>query len=184
MFTRSATSTEGKADSPPACRCAPFAERLEKRMTTYTEKLKDPRWQKKRLEVLNRDEWKCCGCGSGSNTLHVHHAYYASGRDPWDYPSETLTTLCAECHHGDGDDQASEWLLKTIETLVGWICEIAPEGMPADNVLADLGLMIGEAGREWRGNNRRRLTQKEWLEFYMAVPALLEAHFSKQPKTD
>lgn len=29
---------------------------------SYAEQLKDPRWQKKRLEILNRDEWKCTWC--------------------------------------------------------------------------------------------------------------------------
>ncbi len=29
---------------------------------TYAEQLKDPRWQKRRLEILQRDEWRClCG---------------------------------------------------------------------------------------------------------------------------
>lgn len=144
-------------------------------MATYSEKLLDPRWQKKRLEILSRDEWTCCGCGSADKTLHVHHAYYVSGRDPWEYPSETLSTLCKECHHGEED--SSEWFISCAENLIRWACEIAPDSMSPDNVIADLGLMLGEAGREWRGNNRRRLTQDEWLSFYRAVPALLEAYF-------
>lgn len=67
-------------------------------MTSYAEKLKDPRWQRKRLEILNRDEFTCLSCGDKQRTLHVHHGCYLRGRDPWDYPSELLFTLCESCH--------------------------------------------------------------------------------------
>jgi hypothetical protein len=65
---------------------------------TYWEKLKDPRWQKKRLEVLQRDEFRCRNCHSESKTLNVHHAFYERGREPWEYDGECLLTLCEECH--------------------------------------------------------------------------------------
>ncbi len=32
------------------------------------------------------------------NGLHVHHSYYQSGRDPWEYPNDALTTFCWVCH--------------------------------------------------------------------------------------
>jgi hypothetical protein len=63
---------------------------------TYSEKLKDPRWQKKRLEILNRDEWNCRFCGEEEKTLHVHHISYFG--DPWEAPDKMLITLCKECH--------------------------------------------------------------------------------------
>lgn len=69
--------------------------------STYSEKLKDPRWQKKRLEVMGYDSFKCVECGSESKTLNVHHTYYVSGRNPWDYPSRSLLTLCQDCHKDD-----------------------------------------------------------------------------------
>ena len=65
---------------------------------TYSEKLKDPRWQRMRLEVMERDEFKCCSCFVEDKTLHVHHSYYTKGADPWDYPLEALSTQCADCH--------------------------------------------------------------------------------------
>ena len=65
---------------------------------TYSEKLRDPRWQRKRLEILARDGWTCELCSSTSRTLHVHHGYYDKDYEPWDYPNETLHTLCDECH--------------------------------------------------------------------------------------
>lgn len=66
--------------------------------SAYSEKLRDPRWQKKRLEVLNRDEWKCQDCGAADKTLHVHHCLYIYGLDPWNYAADELRTLCEECH--------------------------------------------------------------------------------------
>lgn len=63
---------------------------------TYGEKLKDPRWQKKRLEILNRDEFKCRACQSKTDTLHVHHLKYTD--EPWDAADVDLVTLCDVCH--------------------------------------------------------------------------------------
>lgn len=73
----------------------------KKASAAYLEKLKDPRWQKKRLEILNRDEWTCRSCESITKTLHVHHCEYEWGREPWDYPDEQLVTLCFECHEAE-----------------------------------------------------------------------------------
>lgn len=70
-------------------------------MSTYSEKLKDPRWQKRRLEAMQRDHFKCRQCGDDSSTLHVHHTYYVSGREPWQYPIGTLQTLCRDCHEAE-----------------------------------------------------------------------------------
>lgn len=67
---------------------------------TYAEKLKDPRWQKKRLEILQRDEFECqfgYACPKEIE-LHVHHKQYVRGRDPWDYPPDNFITVCAKCH--------------------------------------------------------------------------------------
>lgn len=65
---------------------------------SYSDLLKDPRWQRKRLEILERDEWMCQNCGTETVTLHVHHGYYAKGRKPWEYENESLRTLCEDCH--------------------------------------------------------------------------------------
>ena len=34
----------------------------------YSEKLRDPRWQKARLKVLERDNWTCVNCGETERT--------------------------------------------------------------------------------------------------------------------
>lgn len=73
----------------------------------YSEKLKDPRWQRKRLEILNRDGFKCLACGDAKSTLHVHHCYYVSKREPWEYPNESLLTFCAKRHKDVDEDKQS-----------------------------------------------------------------------------
>ena len=65
---------------------------------TYAEKLRDPRWQKKRLEIMQRDEFTCLICKDKSSTLHVHHISYEYGVDPWDYKNINYKTLCENCH--------------------------------------------------------------------------------------
>jgi hypothetical protein len=73
---------------------------------SYIEKLKDPRWQKIRLKVFQRDEWRCQKCYSDEQTLHVHHRFYDRLKypDPWQYPLELLVTLCSYCHEVETDD--------------------------------------------------------------------------------
>lgn len=66
---------------------------------TYAEKLKSPRWQKKRLEVFERDGFKCRLCSDSETTLHVHHKQYITGREPWEYEDSNFETLCSDCHY-------------------------------------------------------------------------------------
>lgn len=87
----------------------------------YSEKLKDPRWQKKRLEILSRDEWMCQYCYDSSSTLHIHHRYYIRNTDPWDYPPEALVTLCESCHEAETTDRPhAEALLLEAMKKVGF----------------------------------------------------------------
>lgn len=71
---------------------------MTKNKPTYSDKLRDPRWQKKRLEILERDMWCCQNCGDSKKTLHVHHRRYLKAKDPWDVPCELLISLCEDCH--------------------------------------------------------------------------------------
>ena len=64
----------------------------------YADQIKDPRWQKKRLEILKRDEFTCQQCGNKELTLHVHHKHYNKGAKIWEYENWELTTLCENCH--------------------------------------------------------------------------------------
>lgn len=69
---------------------------------TYAEKLKDPRWQKKRLEIFQRDQFRCMECFSDEKSLQVHHIAY-KGKEPWDTPNKLLITYCHECHQKEED---------------------------------------------------------------------------------
>jgi hypothetical protein len=64
----------------------------------FFDQYKDPRWQKKRLKIMERDEFACQSCLNTERTLNVHHKYYIPDRKPWDYPDRLLVTLCQECH--------------------------------------------------------------------------------------
>lgn len=65
---------------------------------SYSDKLKDSRWQKRRLQILDRDKWACSVCSATHKTLHVHHLDYEPNTEPWEYPDHYLQTLCEDCH--------------------------------------------------------------------------------------
>lgn len=65
---------------------------------TYYEQLKRPEWQRKRLEILQRDNFTCQECDSTINQLHVHHTTYRKGIKAWEYDNSELITLCHLCH--------------------------------------------------------------------------------------
>lgn len=67
-------------------------------MSTYSEQLKHPQWQKRRLEVLQAANFSCQRCGDTERQLHAHHKAYVRGRLPWDYPADMLECLCDPCH--------------------------------------------------------------------------------------
>ena len=68
----------------------------------YMAKLRDPRWQKHKNEVLERDCYTCTWCRAGLNdgrNLQVHHGFYSREfESPWEYPKASLFTLCEKCH--------------------------------------------------------------------------------------
>lgn len=75
----------------------------------YAEKLKDPRWQRKRLEIFMRDGWTCCECGDSKSELQLHHKKYIKGREPWEYADHYFKTLCVNCHKREhGHDMARD----------------------------------------------------------------------------
>lgn len=65
---------------------------------TYSDQLKRPEWQRKRLEVLEAAGWQCQSCDAADKTLHVHHKQYIKGRSAWDYEISNFEALCENCH--------------------------------------------------------------------------------------
>lgn len=70
---------------------------------TYADKLRDPRWQRKRLEILEERDFTCEACFETEKPLHVHHSFYQKGLNPWQYPESSLHVLCETCHSGIED---------------------------------------------------------------------------------
>lgn len=73
--------------------------------TNYPEQWKDPRWQRKRLEAMNRADWKCENCDDKETTLNVHHKLYIKGRMVWEYELHELAVLCEPCHQEEHADR-------------------------------------------------------------------------------
>lgn len=63
----------------------------------YADLLKDKRWYGFRKQVFIKDGWKCTVCGS-PHYLQAHHTFYNHGRKPWEYPLDSVKTLCNDCH--------------------------------------------------------------------------------------
>ena len=96
----------------------------EERRAEYLTKLKDPRWQRLRLEVMQRDGWTCRSCGDKTTTLNVHHLFYAKSGNPWDVPPSGLLTLCEPCHERETTEikDARAALISAIYAC-GWTSE-------------------------------------------------------------
>ena len=63
---------------------------------SYSEKLKSPLWQRRRLEILQRDNFTCVLCGDTETELQINHLKYTG--EPHEAPNEDLETLCKHCH--------------------------------------------------------------------------------------
>lgn len=82
----------------------------------YGELLKDPRWQRKRLETMQSDRFTCQMCFSSDKPLNVHHKKYISGAMPWEYDTKDLITLCEDCYAKYHRDKKKTEII--IDTLV------------------------------------------------------------------
>lgn len=87
---------------------------MAKEQSNYSKKLRDPRWQKLRLEVMSRDEFECKHCYEKDKTLNVHH--YGYNGDPWEVEMKALVTLCEDCH-AEETENAKESIKGCIQDL-------------------------------------------------------------------
>lgn len=65
---------------------------------SYKDQLRKPEWQKKRLEIMQRDNFTCQICLDTEETLQVHHKSYDKDKKAWEYGNDRLVTLCETCH--------------------------------------------------------------------------------------
>ncbi len=100
----------------------PVMARTADSKAEYAAKFRDPQWQRRRLEIMQLDNFSCIKCGEKEKTLNVHHKFYNFGQEPWEYPDCALVTLCEECHEIE-DEARREIPLQFLETLAikGWL---------------------------------------------------------------
>lgn len=71
---------------------------LPTKKLSYSEQLKHPLWQKRRLEIMSAAGFQCSRCSSKDVTLNVHHVFYKKGYMLWEYKDKALRCLCEDCH--------------------------------------------------------------------------------------
>lgn len=144
----------------------------KERKAAYYAKLKDPRWQQKRLRIFERDGWACQICGGKDGTLHVHHIAYApNGSEPWDDPDALLLTACESCHereHGLHREMVYTllWILsdagvRSARDLFGIIERVAyvandPESKDKPRALLT-AVALGMAIQEWPQEKEKQI---------------------------
>lgn len=102
--------------------------------TDYIELLRDPRWQRKRLEIMQRDGWTCRSCGGSGSELQVHHKRYERGKPPWEIDERFLVTLCDECHRTitllrrKAHDALGEMSIEQLRATVEKLAALGPGG--------------------------------------------------------
>lgn len=87
---------------------------------TYYELLRDPRWYRRRAQVIELAGRTCQECGYCQDDqnqdrldLNVHHKKYFPGKAPWEYEDDLLICLCEICHDHRHD------LINNIRSLLG-----------------------------------------------------------------
>ena len=85
---------------------------------TYIKLLQHPKWQRKRLEILSRDNFTCQTCDDTETMLHCHHKKYTYGNAPWECSDEDLITLCSNCHTGIENAKKKGYLFDVDTTTI------------------------------------------------------------------
>jgi len=129
-------------------------------MSAYSDKLLDPRWQKRRLEVFERAKWQCQACYSKDDTLHVHHLVYTAG-EPWEEPVQNLECLCEHCH-GQRELFNEYWGRSRFPTRLARIF---------DRILRSL-ILLEHGAMEWRKSKfkLKLADQKYWCNIGVKEP--------------
>lgn len=155
--------------------------------TPYWQLLQDPRWQKKRLEILEARHWRCEKCDRGltdGRQFHAHHRYYVKDRMPWEYPDFCYEALCDECHEKAHDDPTAmagwEMLMEVLcsRTSSGvnlrFIAEnlrkdFLPNGPRATSLLCAITSLLREYGEELKAFHDRDCEIDHWYRELLAA---------------
>lgn len=100
---------------------------------------KDPRWQKRRLEIMERDGFQCVSCSDKESELHVHHKRYKG--QPWEAEDDDMQTLCVSCHKQLGPHPKGGVWYERIENMWEDTCELVIAWCPlcGNNIWKDKG---------------------------------------------
>lgn len=131
---------------------------------TYFEKLKDPRWQKRRLEIMQKAKFACEKCGDEDAPLHIHHRIYRKGKQPWEYSDDELECLYEVCHmdaEHDRDTVAEAMADPRVASfLIPAAAEMLNDG-PLANVLQNLKKIMLEGMHNFVPTSPVRASQKD-----------------------
>jgi hypothetical protein len=119
-------------------------------MKDYERKLSDPRWQRRRLEIMQQRGWKCEICGDEKEELNIHHPSYEDGANPWEYRDGSLKCLCRTCHtimHLDQEKVKAHAKRLCVETTYRRVTYFESPLRKALLVARHLGEIGHEAGR-------------------------------------
>jgi len=91
----------------------------------FEKQIKSPQWQKRRLEIMQIDNFTCQMCGDKESTLNVHHIHYSDDRNYWEYDDWELITLCERCHESEhGNNETISNQIKQLKSRGYLNCEI------------------------------------------------------------
>lgn len=127
----------------------------------YADKYRHPNWQRRRLEIMDRDGFVCAWCGAKDVMLSVHHKSYKSC-EIWDYPDDDLVTLCDTCHQTE-TEVLNHWKKSAYRFLLDRV-----EGSVA------LGNLLSIAELLFSANENKRITAEQSFDVY----ALVEKHLA------
>lgn len=133
----------------------------------YRAQYRDPRWQKLRLKVFERDGFVCKECGRDDQQLHAHHKRYIRGWKVWEYPVWMLVTLCDDCHAGAHDGQGL-WF----EVVADQLLQLAPDGDCLGHLSYALSLAESVDDGDWIGP--AGLSYIEWGVLAQAVEGAMK----------
>lgn len=147
------------------------------RREKYLEKLKDPRWQRKRLEIMKRDGWACQMCGETTKTLNVHHLCYHPAREPWESANYELVTLCCDCHEMEtiqdkvirysiDEKLCWPWDSQALKSLASFLDALCFEYLPWHWSEDDMRASIRKRGiaLQWFADKGFKILQAHWHE--------------------
>lgn len=96
---------------------------------------KDWKWQRRRLEILEKANWRCEYCGESDREAHVHHVHYVKGRQLWEYDDNWLLALCDRCHREKHEGE---------QALIP-VLRMALRNVPGPRMVQEARRLMGEA---------------------------------------